>query len=106
MKTFRFDYKGYGNFPSWCMIHYTFHSIKYIIVFENGEGTSVTNMSEQLATDIVKKLGLKHEECLFFEKYPENDYIDQIFYTWKNNIASNPKWKRVEGVKIINDLLK
>jgi len=86
MKTqFYHEYKGYHGFLSRCLVKIVSKEGKYFICFENiNEGTSVTNMSEQLASDIVEKMGFDPNICRFFEYYPETDYesFDEIEYDW------------------------
>ena len=62
------------------------------------EGTSVTNFSEQLATEVVAVYGLDPSRCRFFELYRHLDSdgdttLDEIRYTWYGPVAANPQWK-------------
>jgi len=95
MKTFIHSYKGNGIIPSRCRVYIKEINDEFWIGFESmDEGTSITNASEQLATEIVKKENLDIDYCRFFEWYPEyeND-VDEISYTWKDGEATNPQWK-------------
>jgi hypothetical protein len=95
MKTYIHEYRGYGIHPSRCKV-YILKDIfgQSWIGFENlGEGTSVTNASEQLATEIVEKEGLDPMKCKFFEWYPEYEGdVSEIAYIWKGPIASHAEW--------------
>ena len=96
MNSFYHNYKGYGIHPSECLIHTNvIDDITHICFEDRGIGTSVTNASEQLATEIVDKLELDMSKCKFYERYPQytTATIDNITYTWNNNIASNPEWR-------------
>lgn len=102
MKKFYHEYKGFGRVPSRCEVRIIEDSVLgNLICFVNlGEGTSVTNASEQLATEIVNKFAYDPENCRFFETYTEYGYdtFDEIEYTWeeKNNnpyVAKKPLWK-------------
>lgn len=69
------------------------------ILFEDiNDGTSVTNASEQLASEIVEREGFNPGDCRFFETYSQYNYdsIDEIEYTWKGNVARQPRWKPSE----------
>jgi len=100
MKSFRHEFKGYNVHPSACNVHIYSDDGDHYILFENiGEGTSVTNASEQLATEIVQGFKLKPENCYFYETYcndPELMEIDQIKYKWDsengNPVAKKPTW--------------
>jgi len=71
----------------------------FICFINIGEGTSVTNASEQLATEIVNNFLLNPGDCRFFETYQEYNYesFDEIEYTWVEKgshwEASGPQWR-------------
>jgi len=94
MKTFIHEYKGYGIHPSRCKVYIRDVGTQTWVGFENmGEGTSVTNASEQLATEIVEKEFLSPQLCKFFEWYPEYDgMVSEIEYRWKGPEASHAEW--------------
>jgi hypothetical protein len=55
------------------------------VIFEDiDSGTSVTNSSEQLASEIVNEYKLDKDNCRFFETYRQYDYetFDEIEYDW------------------------
>lgn len=77
---------------------------KTFILFEDIDGgLSVTNATEQLATEIVADNKLKSVDCRFFETYRQYDYetFDEITYTWRDNKAFNPVWKPAEEFRNI-----
>ncbi len=85
------EYKGYGVHPSKCGVHIIREDGFIFVVFEDlNQGTSVTNASEQLATEVVEKCNLNPEECIFLETY--GDDLDQIQYSWDGKRAYNPNW--------------
>ena len=98
-------YKGFGRVPSHCVVRIFSDDGEHFICFMDiNEGTSVTNASEQLATEIVDKCRLNPGDCRFFETYKQYDFesIDEIEYDWKSQmqpfepnkwVAKNPKWK-------------
>ena len=98
METFIHDFKGYDIHQSKCKVHILLVDNIYHICFEDlGIGTSVTNASEQLATEIVNKLNINFNNCKFYEYYNyfnniETETFDEIQYTWINNMAKNPNW--------------
>lgn len=94
-KTFNHNFKGYGTHPSECAVHIIDDNDKKLIVFEDlDKGTSVTNASEQLATEIVSLEGLDFTKCKFFETYVEG-LFDEVTYTWNNGEAKNPVWQPI-----------
>jgi hypothetical protein len=94
MKTYIHEYKGFGIHPSRCKIYIQTVGIQTWIGFENlGEGTSVTNASEQLASEIVEKELLNPISCKFFEWYPEYEgNVSEVTYRWKGPEASHAEW--------------
>jgi hypothetical protein len=106
---FDFDFLGFGWVRSRCKVHVISEDDIHLILFENlGIGTSVTNASEQLASQIINISRYEPEKCRFFETYKENDYdsFDEITYTWNHKRtfreqdwtsewiyeADNPQW--------------
>jgi len=94
MKIFEHKFK-YNGWPSACKVYIKEMGFVTWICFESIQvGTSVTNASEQLATEVVAKVGLDHNICRFFECYPEyGGSVDEIEYTWIDDKASRAKWK-------------
>ena len=94
---FQHEFKGYGRVPSTCSVKVVSTDNEHAIYFEDlNHGTSVTNASEQLASEIVDMLDLSPEDCRFFETYTREEF-DEITYEWefKRNkwIAKDPVWK-------------
>jgi len=94
-------FKGFGRVPSHCVVRIDSdkEALKHLILFiDTNDGTSVTNVSEQLASEIINKIGAEPENCRFFETYEQYDYdtFDEIVYKWefkdKEWEASEPKW--------------
>lgn len=101
MKTYIHEYKGHGVFFSRCKVHIKEEDGITFVGFEDmGEGTSVTNASEQLATEIVEKEGLDFKNTRFFEWYPYYDgEVSEVIYLWGLDKqtdklkAVKPEWK-------------
>lgn len=90
------EFKGFGRVPSKCkVIIYYEDNINYICFEDLGIGTSVTNASEQIASEIVEKMDLTPSFCRFFETYGQydNDTFDEISYKWQ---IEDSKWKASE----------
>jgi len=94
MKTYFHNYKGYGVHSSTCKVYIKETENSILVGFENlGIGTSVTNASEQLATEIVQLENLNPEKCRFFEWYSEYEgNVDEIVYSWNGLNAFSPSW--------------
>lgn len=105
---FEQDYLGFGRVRSRCNIRMFSENGEHLFLFEDiNLGTSVTNASEQLATQMVAMFHYKPENCRFFETYREYDYdsVDEIEYSWSSKFyrldkteeivweAKYPKWK-------------
>jgi len=94
---FQYEFKGYGRVPSTCSVKVVSTDNEHAVYFEDlNHGTSVTNASEQLASEIVDMLNLSPEDCRFFETYTREEF-DEITYEWefKRNkwVAKSPEWK-------------
>ena len=90
------EFLGFHRIPSSCRVLMFSDDGDHFILFEDiDDGTSVTNVSEHLVTDIVEKIKLNPGECRFFEAYYEyqHDTVDEYEYTCNGNKAKNPRWK-------------
>jgi hypothetical protein len=105
--TFIHNYEGYGKCKSKCKVYMVSEGQLTHFCFEeldDNPGTSITNMSEHLATQMIEKFNLKPYQCFFYETYPHSGKdrsFDEIKYTWiidespKPIIlkATKPQWK-------------
>jgi hypothetical protein len=95
METILHQFKGFHKCDSECFIHIDdSNPEKILICFEDiDKGTSVTNFSEQLATEIIALKGYDPEKCRFFEYYGKilKEY-SRIDYEWHGKVASEPNW--------------
>lgn len=114
IKEFVHPFKGFGRIPSSCLVRmYEDDGETMICFIDLGAGTSVTNASEQLASEIVNGYNLIPEDCRFFETYQQYNYdtFDEIEYEWKRTTgfknngmtpvdfvweAKHPNWKPCE----------
>lgn len=99
--SFIHTFKGYGGCKSQCRVNVIEEDGQRIVVFTDlGIGTSVTNMSEHIATDIVNKLKFDPLTTLFAERYrpgQKDETIDQILYQWDGVKYSKPEWRPLSG---------
>jgi hypothetical protein len=93
-------FKGFGRVPSSCLVKMLSDDGETMICFiDLNDGTSVTNASEQLASEIVNEYNLDPYDCRFFETYQQYNYdsFDEIEYRWtdKHNKweAKEPEWR-------------
>ena len=106
--TFIHNYEGFGKCESKCKVLMVSHGVITHFCFEeldDNKGTSITNMSEHLAAQMLKKFNLEPYDCSFYETYPhsgkENRSFDEIDYLWEFDgklqptqwIAKHPHWK-------------
>ena len=107
MEKLIFNFKGYWNCDSRCLVYKkTVDGITYICFEDIGVGTSVTNASETIATEFVKQFNLDPEKCRFYETYTHNEDIDNVIYDWNNGVATSPKWRPIypEEWEILSDI--
>ncbi len=100
----RFEYRGLGNAPSACELEVTHHldrGLSVVVATDIGEGTSVTNFAEQLATLVVERYGIDPTRLIWLEHYQADRYEgaeetwDLVSFTWHGKVASSPKWKHL-----------
>lgn len=105
--SFYHDYLGFGRVPSRCLVSISQDEKTFLICFTDiGEGTSVTNASEDIVSSVIEERGLEPKECRFFERYQGDgpEEIDEVFYNWNDGKAANAHWRRVKDSNIISIL--
>lgn len=100
-----YDYPGYFNYESFCDLKVATippgHTLVIFTEVEENVGTSVTNRSEVLATQVCQEFGLLPEKTLFVEHYPERgprikrlpETYALVEYTWEQGHARKPEWR-------------
>lgn len=100
---FNHEYLGFGNCKSeckveiWLSIPTSLGSCCLVLFTDLGKGTSVTNFSEGLVTQIYNKhliSNYKKERCVFAETY-DRKQIDVIIPDWNNNVCERVTWKHL-----------
>jgi hypothetical protein len=102
-------FKGFGIHPSVCRVHLFAFRENTIVVFEdmgNDTGTSITNASEQLATEIANLKNLDVNKTGWMECYPRysTDFpIDRIIYTYdaEQKKYRGARWSRCQDMTIL-----
>ena len=110
VQQFEHEFLGYGRVPSKCLVRiYSDDGENYICFKDLGIGTSVTNDSENIASQIVNKFNYQPSDCRFFETY-DDETFDEITHNWvysRNKwvayspdwVAYSPDWKRNNKIK-------
>lgn len=78
---------------------------------ETGEGMSVPNACELIATQVVKRYGLEPGRMLFVEHYPQcqrpkpyDESFDLVTFRWDGKRFWNPDWKPLSKEEF-NDII-
>jgi hypothetical protein len=101
----RYHYRGFWGCDSCCDIEVHKRSDgKYVFIateLPDNPGTSVTNYAEHLATAMRRQYGLKAEEVIWIEHYPEakdrrkEDFDLVRFVGIEADSFRNPVWTRI-----------
>ena len=104
MSMTRYEYKGYHGAPSVCGLEIRALKVGTLVVvteLPDNPGTSVTNMAENLATDVCRSRKISPHKLLWVEHYPERgidlpETWDEVFFDfdWTNISFFNPRWSR------------
>lgn len=101
MEQYRLEFKASNGYPSACQVT-LYRDIQLVVVSETGEGMSVTNAAERIATEVVKLYGLDPKRMLFVEHYPESqrpkpygESYDLVTFTWGKYGAYSPTWRHL-----------
>jgi hypothetical protein len=95
-----YKFKGLRTHNSECDVKIWFENDKAIILFTDiGKGTSVTNASEQLVTEIYNSYLTKYDKknLMFMETYERNkrhkiEDVDVVVPIWQDNEAVDVNW--------------
>jgi len=98
---FKLDYRAPNRISSSCLVT-VYRDIPLVIATETGEGMSVTNAAEVIATEVVSRYNLDPMRLLFVEHYPESqrpkpygESFDLVTFTWDGSTARNPDWRNL-----------
>lgn len=100
---FNHKYLGFGNCDSECKVEIWINvpssngDICIVLFTDLGKGTSVTNFSEGLVTQIYEKHlkhGYKKEQCVFAETY-DRIQIDIVLPNWEGDKCNGVNWKHL-----------
>jgi hypothetical protein len=109
----RYNCKGFRGCDSCCDIEVQRRSNgKYVFVateVPDNPGTSVTNFAEQLATAMRRQHGLKPEDVIWIEHYPEakgrrKESFDLVRFGVEGDSFRTPVWNRVTE-QAVDDLI-
>lgn len=87
-----------------------FANLSLVMATYQGEGTSVTNECEQIATEVVRQHRLKPDRILFIEHYPAGLWANSeetfklITFHHDGERFTNPEWIPLEN-QSMKDLL-
>jgi len=97
-----YTYKGYHGCDSKCGLAIN-GNIVMVTEIEDNEGTSITNMAERLATQIIREFNIRPEKLIWIEHYPERgskydpflESFDLVSFEWTGKEYCRPSWKGI-----------
>lgn len=111
MEQYRLHFRATNGYPSSCDLT-IYRAIQLVVVSETGEGMSVTNAAELIATEVVQQYGLDPRRMLFVEHYPEaqrpmpyGESYDLVTFTWDGARAGKPIWRHLPPDEF-NDIIQ
>src|SRR4030042_1235067 len=106
------DYKGQWDVPSRCGLKIVRKHDRDIVIatelFEENPGTSITNVSAQLAADIVHTYGLDPGRLLFIEHCSDRgsrlehfrESFDIVHLKWDGTRFGDPDWESISRERV------
>jgi len=100
----RYNYKGFWSCDACCDIEVHRRSDgKHVFIVTEvpaNHGTSITNYAEHLATAMRKQYGLKPEDVIWIEHYPEakdrrKESFDLVRFAVEKDSFHTPVWTRI-----------
>ena len=108
-----YHYKGYWGCKACCGLRFytapTGETVVVAIELSHNEGTSITNMAEQLATQVCRDFSLDPQRLLWIENYTDlidgpaertPDSFDLVSFEWSGEAFSNPKWRPLNYAEV------
>ena len=93
------EFLGFGRCKSECKVEiWMDNKHAFVLLTDLGVGTSVTNASEQIITEVFNKyLGNKYlpEDCSFSETYDRKEGVDLVIPKWENKMVVSVDWKHI-----------
>ena len=102
----KYNYKGFDDCDSVCELRIEGNVICVTEIDEN-LGTSITNVTEQLATQVCREKQIKDVTLIWIEHYPEDTAVmlDEHFSLVQfnldiNGVFSNPRWTPISKAAV------
>lgn len=99
-----YEYQGFHNSEAFCRVRvfYGHRDIVIIEELEENSGTSVTNMIEVLATQLLDKYNLTRGSVLWIEHYgySTGSIVPSwsiVTFDWNGVLYCHPEWRHIEG---------
>jgi len=92
-----YKYQGFGGYDSKCHLD-IYNNLVICTEYEDNEGTSITNMAEQLATMVCRDFDISHMFLIWIECYDilgMEKTCELVQFNLHDNIFSNPRWVRI-----------
>ena len=102
-----YEFKGLWDVPSFCGLKIVTSNNNTVIIaaelHTSNPGSSVTSWVDKLATELLKKHNLNHENLIFIEHNPDRksklifykEIFDKVSFEWDGEKFINPSWKRI-----------
>lgn len=102
-----FPYAGFHGCESWCNLQITGSAKLALVVMEEADdnpGTSITNRSEKIASQIVSTFDMHPHRCIFVEHYLPHPHrvlaeYKIVTYSWHVGDASTPEWTEITNTQ-------
>ena len=108
-----YHYKGYWGCKARCGLRFytapTGETVVVAIELSDNEGTSITNMAEELATWVCRDFSLDPERLLWIEHYTElvdgplertPDSFDLVRFSWDGEKFTEPHWRHMPYAEV------
>ncbi len=102
-----YEFKGLWDVPSFCGLKIVTKQDKTITIatelYDSNPGSSVTSWVEKLATELIKKHNIDHNNLIFIEHSPDRksnlefykETFDKVTFEWDGEKFVKPSWARM-----------
>jgi len=101
MEQYRLSFRAPNGYPSSCDVT-VYAAIPLVVASETGEGMSVTNAADVIATAVVHRHDLDPRRLIYVEHYSEEqrplpfgECYSLVTFTWNGKQAKSPAWQHL-----------
>lgn len=99
----KYRFKGFGGCDCICKVEIYAGQVVVVTELPENDGTSITNMAEQLATSVAHDFHLQPQTLTWIEKYPQDNFREEDDYSIVHFKIEGAKFSKPEWIYLSHD---